>query len=141
MLVRKPASDVFEAIVNPAITSRFWFTKGSGRLEKGKRVQWEWEMYGISAQVNVLEVEPSRRVLVEWATYGQPATRVEWQLASRKTGTYVTVTQSGFEGTPDEIVRKALDSTGGFSFHLAGMKAWLEHGLELNLTGDRHSKD
>jgi uncharacterized protein YndB with AHSA1/START domain len=29
---------VFEAFVDPAITSKFWFTKGSGRLETGKQM-------------------------------------------------------------------------------------------------------
>jgi hypothetical protein len=50
MLIRKPVSEVFEAFVNPAITSKFWFTKGSGRLEAGKQVRWDWEMYGHSVQ-------------------------------------------------------------------------------------------
>jgi len=36
---------VFEALVDPAITSRFWFSTGTGRLEAGKRVEWKWEMY------------------------------------------------------------------------------------------------
>jgi len=35
MLVRKPVGEVFEAFVDPAITSRFWFTRSSGRLEAG----------------------------------------------------------------------------------------------------------
>ncbi len=30
MLIRKPVAEVFEAFVNPDITSKFWFTKGSG---------------------------------------------------------------------------------------------------------------
>lgn len=38
MLIRKPVAQVFEALVDPAITSRFWFSKGSGRLEAGNRV-------------------------------------------------------------------------------------------------------
>ena len=45
MLIRKPVSEVFEAFVDPAITSKFWFTKGSGRLQAGKQVRWDWEMY------------------------------------------------------------------------------------------------
>jgi hypothetical protein len=43
MLIRKPVADVFEAIVTPEITTNFWFTKASGRLEIGKSVQWERE--------------------------------------------------------------------------------------------------
>jgi uncharacterized protein YndB with AHSA1/START domain len=48
MRIRKPVAQVFEAFVDPAITSRFWFTKASGRLEPGKpgnKVRWDWEMY------------------------------------------------------------------------------------------------
>jgi len=29
MLIRKPVEEVFEAFIDPAITSKFWFTKGS----------------------------------------------------------------------------------------------------------------
>ena len=54
--------------------------------------------------------------------------------------TLVTIKASGFTGTEDEKVARALDSMGGFSFALAGCKAWLEHGVELNLTAD-HNPD
>jgi len=30
MLIRKPVAEVFEAFINPEITSKFWFTRGSG---------------------------------------------------------------------------------------------------------------
>jgi len=33
MLIRKPAAVVFNAFVDPAITSKFWFTRSSGRVE------------------------------------------------------------------------------------------------------------
>lgn len=58
MLIRKPVAQVFEAVVDPAVTSRFWFSKGSGRLEAGKRVQWDWEMYGFSTEVDVKAIDP-----------------------------------------------------------------------------------
>ena len=29
MFIRRPVSEVFEAVIDPAITSDFWFTKGS----------------------------------------------------------------------------------------------------------------
>ena len=45
MLIRKPAAEVFQAFVDPEITSKFWFSRGSGRLEVGKSVRWDWEMY------------------------------------------------------------------------------------------------
>ena len=30
MLVRRPVAEVFEAFIDPALTSRFWFSKASG---------------------------------------------------------------------------------------------------------------
>ena len=57
MLIRKPVADVFEALVNPQITKNFWFTRGSGRLEVGKRVQWDWEMYDVSIHVTARAIE------------------------------------------------------------------------------------
>jgi hypothetical protein len=48
MLIRRPVAEVFEAFVDPAVTSRFWFTRSTGRLEVGRRVRWDWEMYGRS---------------------------------------------------------------------------------------------
>ena len=36
MLIRKPVKDVFEAIINPEITTKFSFTKSSGRLDENK---------------------------------------------------------------------------------------------------------
>ena len=38
MLIRRPVAEVFEAFANPDITTQFWFTKSSGRLEAGKEV-------------------------------------------------------------------------------------------------------
>ena len=56
MLIRKPVNQVFEAFVDPAITTKFWFTKSSGKLEKGKQIKWEWEMYNVSSDVEVKEI-------------------------------------------------------------------------------------
>jgi uncharacterized protein YndB with AHSA1/START domain len=138
MLIRKPVGDVFEAIVNPDITTNFWFTKSSGRLETGKRVEWHWEMYNVSIQVIAKAIEPNARILIEWPGYSGPTT-VEWTFAPQKNGTtFVRVTESGFIGTGDELTKYVADSTQGFTLMLAGLKAFLEHGVRLNLTADRY---
>ena len=142
MLIRKPVKDVFEAIINPEITTKFWFTKGSGRLETGKQVTWKWEMYNISIQVNVLEIEENKRILMDWGVYDGVPTKVEWVFTPYKgDSTFVSVTNSGFSGDGDAVVNSALDSTGGFTLVLAGLKSWLEHGIQLNLVADRFPKD
>lgn len=141
MLIRKPSTEVFEAFVNPEITTRFWFTKSSGRLEAGKHITWTWEMYDISIQVDVKEIEAGKRILIEWGNYGS-MTAVEWVFTPFENDkTYVTITNSGFEGDGDKVVRDALDSKGGFTWVLAGLKALLEHDIELNAIADAFPKD
>lgn len=140
MLIRKPAADVFDAFVNPGLTTKFWFTKSSGRLEAGQSAQWEWEMYGISISVTVKIVDPPQRLVIEWPGYSGPTT-VEWTFEPQPDGTtFVNITESGFTGSGDEVVKQVADSTGGFSLVLAGLKAFLEHGLQLNLIVDRFPK-
>lgn len=137
MLIRKPVADVFEAFVNPAITSQFWFTKGSGKLEAGKEVKWDWEMYDFSVQVKVKAVEKNARILIEWPGEGAPTT-VDWIFAPRPDGTtFVSITNAGFSGDQDQVLRQAIDSTEGFTLVLAGLKALLEHNIRLNLVSDR----
>ena len=140
MLIRKPVAEVFEAFVDPAITSRFWFSKGSGRLEAGKRVRWDWEMYGVSTEVDVKAIEQNKRILIEWDGPDHP-NAVEWTFEPKgEERTFVTVKNWGFAGEPDAVVAKALDSMGGFSLVLAALKAFLEHGIEPNLVVD-HAPD
>jgi uncharacterized protein YndB with AHSA1/START domain len=140
ILIRKPVKEAYEAFINPEITSKFWFTKGSGRLEAGKQVKWEWEMYNVSAQVNVREVEENKRILIEWQGYCGPTT-VEWIFTPYGDDTaFVSVTERGFGGDGDAIVKAALNSTGGFTWLLAGLKAWLEYGIKLNLVADHNPK-
>ena len=137
MLIRKPVGDVFEAFVNPAITKQFWYTKGSGRLDAGAQLQWEWEMYGVSIAVTVKIIEPNRRIVIEWPGQNGPTT-VEWLFTPQQDGaTFVSITEAGFTGEQDEILKQVSGSTEGFTLVLAGLKALLEHDIELNLVADR----
>lgn len=133
MLIRKPVEEVFDAFIDPSITTKFWFTKSSGRLEEGKRIRWDWEMYGVSAELDVKEVEQNNRILIKF----DDDTTVEWIFTPRSEGTFVTIINSGFKGSPEEIVNQVIDSTGGYTIVLCGLKALLEHNISLNLVSDK----
>ena len=136
MLIRRPVAEVFEAFVDPAQTTRFWFTKSSGRLEEAKRVKWEWEMYGASSDVEVRVLERNKRIVVQWEAYG--ISTVEWGFTERsEESTFVSITHTGFQGSGNELIQQVAGSTEGFAIVLAGAKALLEHGIELNLVRDR----
>jgi uncharacterized protein YndB with AHSA1/START domain len=139
MLIRKPVAEVFEAFVDPAITTKFWFTHSSGRLEPGKEVRWDWEMYGVSVQVSVKAIEQDKRILIEWGDGHGTACPVEWLFTPRSDDTtFVSISNWGFSGSDDEVVRQAIDSMGGFTLVLAGLKALLEHNVVLNLVADHY---
>jgi uncharacterized protein YndB with AHSA1/START domain len=139
MLIRREPAAVFEAIVNPEITSKIWYTKSSGTMLPGARLRWEWEMYAASSDIVVKEVEDNRRVSFSWSGYSPDnPTTVEFRFTPRAGGTYVQVTESGLTGTGDELARHAADSTEGFAFVVSALKALLEHGIALGLVADAH---
>lgn len=135
MLIRRPASEVFRAFVDPAYTTRFWFTRSSGALVEGAEVQWYWDMYDVSTTVRVKAFEQDRRLSIEW---DDPPSPVEWRFDARgPEQTLVAIEASGFRGSSEEILAQALDSKGGFTIVLAACKALLEHGVELRLVYDQ----
>ena len=134
MMIRKPVNDVFQAFIEPSTTTKFWFTKSSGRLEKGKHVRWEWEMYGVSDNIFVKDIEENKRIFIE----SSDGTTVEWMFTPRnELETMVSISNSGFSGNGDEIVARAIDSMGGYTMVLCGLKAYLEHNIILNLVLDK----
>jgi hypothetical protein len=61
--------------------------------------------------------------------------------SSRPDGTtLVTISNWGFRGSNDEMFKQAINSMGGFSFLLAGVKALPEHNVAINLSAD-HDPD
>ena len=66
MLIRKPAAEVYEAFIDPAVTSKFWFTHGSARLDAGRQVEWEWRMYDFKSPVEVRELVKAKKIVVGW---------------------------------------------------------------------------
>lgn len=138
MMIRKPVAEVFNAFIDPSITKNFWFTRSSGKLEKNRMVTWEWEMYNVSATVMVKDIEPNRKIVIEW---GNPSTIVEFQFQSLPDNTtYVQIIESGYQESGTELLNHIKDSTGGFTTVLDGMKAYLEHGINLNLIADKFPK-
>src|SRR5262245_10571935 len=140
MLIRRPVAEAFEAFIDPCITTRFWFPEADGRLELGKPVTWRWPMYGASTRVTAKAIEPNKRIVIEWDGYSGRTT-VEWKFANLgENATFVTIIESGWTGDGDALVEYATNSTQGFTWVLAGLKALLEHDIQLNVVADRFPK-
>lgn len=134
MLIRKSIKDVFEAFVNPEITTQFWFTKSTGKLEEGKTIIWEWEMYGAKSHVTVHQIIPNQLIKTVWR---DPSTHVDYEFKEMEKGTLVIIKSYGFSQTGEELLKIINDNTGGFTTVLDGCKAYLEHGINLRLIEDK----
>jgi uncharacterized protein YndB with AHSA1/START domain len=136
-MIRAPAAKVFEAFVDPAVTTRFWFSKSSGRLKAGETVRWDWEMYGSGDDIHVRAIEADRSIIYEWGGESN-LSRVEMTFTALEQGsTFVEVVNSGFHGDAASVVEQALDSSGGFTTVLCAAKVWLEHGINARLIEDK----
>lgn len=134
ILIRKPIQEVFEAFINPEITTNFWFTKSSGKLEEGKTITWEWEMYGAKSEVKVLQIIPNQLIKTEWGLFSN---NVDYEFKEMEKGTLVIIKSYGYSETGDALISVINDNTGGFTTVLDGCKAYLEHGINLRLIEDK----
>lgn len=135
MMIRKPVEEVFLAFIDPNITTKFWYTKSTGPLKKGKTVTWEWEMYKAKAEVHTINIIPNKLIATRW---GNPSTLVDYEFRDLSPqNTYVTIKNYGFTETGEELLKTLMNNTGGFTTVLDGLKAYLEHGIQLNLVADK----
>jgi uncharacterized protein YndB with AHSA1/START domain len=136
MLIRRPPNETFQALVDPAITTKFWFSETSGKATPGASIQWTWEVQRLSTKVFVREVDENSRILFDWND--ERPTTVEFRFVPWEgDATYVQVTETGFSGDGDEIVSHVAGSTGGFYQVLCALKALLEHDVVLTVVRDQ----
>ena len=134
MLIRKPIEEVFEAFIDPEITTNFWFTKSSGKLEEGKTIVWEWEMYSVRNEVSVHQIIPNQLIKTAW---GNPSTKVDYEFKKMEKGTLIVIKSYGFSQDGEDLLKVINDNTSGFTTVLDGCKAYLEHGINLRLIEDK----
>jgi len=141
MIIHRPVSEVFEAFADPDTMTKFWFPKASGRLDEGNEVKWyvgtDADAFEIAVHVKV--AQKPNTLQIQWGGDGV-FTDVEWTFeAHGNSGTIVRICESGFPGSQSDVVRAALDSTGGFNQVITAAKALLEHGAQINVVEDHVS--
>lgn len=95
-------------------------------------------MLGASDTLTVKELKENHRILIEWDS---DLTKVELNFEPiGEDATLVKIANWGFPGSLEKILSQAVDAKGGYTIVLAGLKSWLEHGIELNLVRDQFPK-
>jgi uncharacterized protein YndB with AHSA1/START domain len=132
LLVRRPPSEVFAALVDGEQITRFWLARTSGPLVEGKRVRWEFLVPGAVDEIEVREVHPDRRLVFAWSDG-----TVEWTLSPHALGTRLHVRARGFPGDDAAAAARAVESTSGFTLVVGDLKALLETGQVAGLVRDK----
>jgi len=143
--IARPVAEVFEAIADPAQLSRYFTTGGAqGRLETGATVTWDFADFPGAFPVEVIEVQPGRRIVLRWeANEGVPEgdapvvdagyftiVTIEFEPLDGDTRTLVTISEGGWHETETGLAA-SYGNCMGWSQMLAALKAWVEHGINL----------
>ncbi|MEX2218584.1 MAG: SRPBCC domain-containing protein [Phycisphaerales bacterium] len=129
--VAKPPAEVFRAIVEPGVSTRYFMATSTGALTKGSSVVWTWASYP-PVTVEVEDAVPGEAVRFRWESHpGGPTSVVAIALsAAAGGGTAVEITEGSWPDTPAGR-KAAFDNCGGWQHMLLCLKAWLEHGIDL----------
>ena len=137
--IRRSPLEVYTAFADAGAMSKFWFTRRDDGLQEGESVSWFLGSGedAISFEVRVKELSPPNKIVIEWGDYDGNTTQVTWSIEETEEGdSILTIEESGFAGSSEAIVERALDSTGGFNQVIIAAKALIEHGVELNVVAD-----
>jgi uncharacterized protein YndB with AHSA1/START domain len=137
--IHKPPAQVYDAFANAESMSKFWFTRRDTGLKEGETVKWfvGSDEDAFSFDVYVKEIRKPDSIVIEWIGLDGNRTQVRWSFEETDQGdTILTIKESGYSGSRDAIVERALDSMGGFNQVIIAAKALVEYGIELNVVSD-----
>jgi len=143
--IARPVEEVFEAVADPASLSSYFTTGGAqGRMETGATVMWEFGEHPGAFPVEVIEVVPNRKIVLEWGAseaesgeIGAPMgesdykTTVTMLFTPTDDGrTLVQIVEEGWRDTPG-AVRGSYQNCEGWTGMFFALKGWIEHGINL----------
>ncbi|MCY4074363.1 MAG: SRPBCC domain-containing protein, partial [Acidobacteria bacterium] len=111
-LVRKPASEVFDAFANAEAMSRFWFTRRDDGLRAGETVAWYLgpEPDALRTDIRVTSLERPNRIVMEWENAGG-FTTVTWTFEEKGPNTtLLRVEETGYSADPETNLAAVRDS-------------------------------
>jgi uncharacterized protein YndB with AHSA1/START domain len=128
--ILKPVDEVFEAIVDPSKMSNYFISKGSGKMEPGKQIIWQFPEFVMEFPIRVDKIVKDEFISFYWSIDGIELL-VEMTLTSKnENATVLTVTEKSRKN--DEAgINWLKGNTEGWANFLACLKAYLEYGINL----------
>lgn len=130
--IRKPITEVFDAVHDPKKLSLYFTTGGaSGPLDAGKTVMWDFADFPGAFPVQVKRCVRNKSIVIAWRSQTGGKNKVEFRFKNvGPRTTEVRIREDGWPDTPKG--RKAsYGNCMGWSQMLAALKAWCEYGINL----------
>ena len=135
--IRKPARQVFDAVVDPKQLSGYFVQTSTGLLAPGATVMWKFLEVPDPFPVTAREVVQDQRIVFEWPSRTGGENRVEMIFAPIDAeNTLVQISESGWPETQEGLAACA-GNAGGWMHMMASMKGYLEYGINLREGGAR----
>jgi uncharacterized protein YndB with AHSA1/START domain len=126
----KPVHEVFEAIVDPDKMSNYFISNGSGRMEEGKEITWQFPEFDTKSPIRVGTIEKDKYISFYWVMDGVELF-VEITLSHiEDDATLVKVTEKSMPNN-EAGIKWLMGNTEGWANFLACLKAYLEYGINL----------
>jgi len=127
--ILKPASEVFEAFVDPLRIGGFWFSSSSERWEQGKTVTLKYDEYNAEVDIKVTKIEVNEKIVFMWGASEEEHIVTISLKEQDDMSTIIEVNEEGFKENDDELIHKLIGNKEGWVYMLTCLKGYLEFGV------------
>ncbi|WP_244950531.1 SRPBCC domain-containing protein [Psychrobacillus lasiicapitis] len=135
MKILKPASEVFEAFVDPTKIGNFWFSSSSEKWQQGRTITLEYKEYNAIVEILIMEIEDNKKIVFQWGEPEQERTVTISLTEQDDLITIVEVNEEGFKEEHSDFYHQLIDNKEGWVFMLTCLKGYLELGVNTLRTG------
>jgi len=133
--IRKPAAEVFDAVVDPKKLTGYFVQSASGPLVEGATVKWSFAEAPEPFDVVVREVVKDSRIVFEWPGPRAYPTRVEMLFEPLDgQNTMVRISEGDWRVETGGL-QPPCGNAGGWMHMMCCLKGLLEYGINLRAGG------
>jgi uncharacterized protein YndB with AHSA1/START domain len=131
--IKKPITEVFDAVYNPKKLSGYFTTGGaSAPLNEGTSVTWDFADFPGAFPVHVKKVIMNEQIILEWANNEDRNNRVEMNFeALDPNSTLVKIRESGWSKMEQKSLDASYGNCMGWTQMLLCLKVYVEYDKNL----------